>query len=325
MNPLEQISRPTYYPDSDQWQTLLNTARERVANHGDLPRWHAALASLPELSANHTELKDAVRAAGYMDEDDQTRLSSALQELHPWRKGPIDLFGIELNTEWRSDWKWRRIAHALGDLTGQRVLDVGCGNGYFGWRALGAGASSVLGVDPSVLFFLQHLALCRYLSPPAQNPNFLLPIPFEILPDYPFDLVLSMGVVYHRSDPLEHVRELYRQTRPGGRMLLESLVVVNGPDLTPSRAGEQPGRGRYARMRNVHIVPSLETMTDWLQSAGFNSIETVDVSPTSTEEQRTTHWMTFESLAECLDPTDPTRTIEGYPAPVRAALLAGRN
>lgn len=325
MNPLEQISRPGYYPDSDQWQTLLNTASERVANHGDLARWQAALDRLPKLSAEHTELKDAVRVVGQIDEDDRSSLSSALRGLHPWRKGPIDLFGIELDTEWRSDWKWRRIAHALGDLTGQRVLDVGCGNGYFGWRALGAGASSVLGVDPSVLFFLQHLALCRYLSPPVQGRNLLLPIPFEILPDYPFDLVLSMGVVYHRSDPLEHVRELYRQTRPGGRLLLESLVVVNGPDLTPAGDGDQPGRGRYARMRNVHIVPSLETMADWLQSAGFSSIETVDVSPTSTEEQRTTDWMTFESLAECLNPADPARTVEGYPAPVRAALLARRD
>lgn len=325
MNPLEQITRPTFYPDQPEWIAIMDTARSRVARHGDLPRWQAALAALPDLLPEETDLADAVRATGQIPAATRNRLEEALRGLHPWRKGPFELFGVNVDTEWRSDWKWERIAGALGDLSGQRVLDVGCGNGYFGWRALGAGATGVLGVDPSVLFFLQHLAMCRYLSPPAQDRNRLLPVPFEILPAYPFDLVLSMGVVYHRSQPLEHVRQLYQQTAPGGRLLLESLVVLDGPDLNPADSGDRPGRGRYARMRNVHVVPRIHTMESWLAQAGFTEIELVDVRPTTTAEQRTTRWMTFESLEECLDPQDQTRTVEGFPAPVRAALLAQRS
>ena len=331
MNPLDAVRRPAVYPDSPVWQTVLDAARGRVAGHGDLAGWQRALTGLPRLEAERVEISDRVAAQGISAEADAEALHAALQALHPWRKGPFDLFGIHLDTEWRSDWKWQRVAAALGDLQGQQVLDVGCGNGYFGWRLLGAGAAGVLGVDPTVLFFLQHLALCRYLGGvrpnpnPAQSANFLLPIPFEILPAHPFDLVLSMGVVYHRPDPAAHVRGLYARTRPGGRVLLESLVVTDGPDLEPVNApGLKPGRGRYARMRNVHVVPGLDTLSSWLTGAGFTDVRTVDVSRTTTDEQRSTAWMTFESLADCLDPEDPGRTVEGYPAPVRAALIAHR-
>ncbi|MDF4192049.1 DUF1698 domain-containing protein, partial [Ligilactobacillus salivarius] len=43
---------------------------------------------------------------------------------------------------------------------------------------------------------------------------------------------------------------------------------------------------------------------------------------TTTEEQRRTEWMVTESLADFLDPHDPGKTVEGYPAPKRALLIA---
>jgi tRNA (mo5U34)-methyltransferase len=72
---------------------------------------------------------------------------------------------VHVDTEWRSDWKWSRVAPHL-DLKGKRILDVGCGNGYYMWRMLGAGADSVIGVDPNWLFFCQFQAVQRYLSEP---------------------------------------------------------------------------------------------------------------------------------------------------------------
>jgi tRNA (mo5U34)-methyltransferase len=41
-------------------------------------------------------------------------------------------------------------------------------------------------------------------------------------------------------------------------------------------------------------------------------------------EQRRTTWMPFESLAHALDRNDPSRTVEGYPAPRRVAIIATR-
>ena len=50
----------------------------------------------------------------------------------------------------------------------------------------------------------------------------------------------------------------------------------------------------------------------------------VDACVTSTDEQRRTEWMTTESLADFLDPRDSSKTVEGYPAPLRAVIIASK-
>ena len=122
-----------------------------------------------------------------------------------------------------------------------------------------------------------------------------------------------MGVLYHRRDPLEHLRQLRDQLRPGGRLLVETLICEQG-DLAPP--------SRYARMRNVHLVPAPATVSDWLAQLGFSTVTLCDITPTTTQEQRSTDWMRFESLADALDPLDPNRTVEGLPAPVRGSFVA---
>jgi tRNA (mo5U34)-methyltransferase len=240
------------------------------------------------------------------------QLEAALRDLHPWRKGPFRLFGVHIDSEWRSDWKWRRVAPHLASLQGHRVLDVGCGNGYFGWRMLAAGAAEVFGVDPTLVFCMQHRAINHYVGSSA---NHVLPLRFEELPDMTFDSVFSMGVIYHRRDPAEHAARLFRHTAPGGQVVVESLIVDAADSLRPS--------GRYARMRNVHEIPTAELLQVWLASAGFVDLRLVDTTRTSTAEQRRTAWMHFQSLAQALDPEHPQRTVEGHPAPLRA-VLTGR-
>ena len=311
------MKAPGSLASQPSWPEIERQAEDRILRHGDYPRWRTALDSLPDLTPHSVSFSDRIIARGDIPAADRNRLMDALKHLKPWRKGPFELFDVHIDSEWRSDWKWRRIAQAVGSLDGQQVLDVGCGNGYFGWRLLSAGADEVVGVDPSVLFFLQHQAINHYLNRLGRWPNHLLPLAFEALPASQFDLVLSMGVVYHRRDPEEHVERLHRYTRPGGRVLLESLVVEASASLYPSSSG-----GRYARMRNVTVVPSLDLMSRWLTDAGYVDVTTVDVSPTTTDEQRSTEWMTFESLSEALDPDHPEKTVEGFPAPVRAIVMA---
>ena len=287
------------------------SARFEESAHGDMARWRSALASLPDLRVENASLEAVVEVAGAATPLELDAMTTALQALHPWRKGPFRLFGLLIDTEWRSDWKWQRLEPHLPELTGARVLDVGCGNGYFGWRLLGAGAASVIGIDPTLLFCMQHQAIAHYIN---DHRNVVLPLRFEEVPPAPFDLVLSMGVIYHRRDPVAHVRALADCLRPGGQLVLESLVVTEGDDIaTPER---------YARMRNVHAVPTLQSLGAYAASAGLTDVRVVDVTPTSTDEQRRTAWMTFESLAEALDPDRQDRTIEGWPAPVRAIVLA---
>jgi tRNA (mo5U34)-methyltransferase len=283
--------------------------------HGDLPRWRAALQSLPHTDCS-MQLDQAAPSFGGRVRDSEA-LRATLMALHPWRKGPLQLGGVEIDTEWRSDWKWNRLRTHV-DLSGQRILDIGCGNGYFGWRMLGAGAQLVIGIDPTLVYLMQFLA-CRHFAGPAAH--FVLPLGVEQLPagSPGFDTVFSMGVIYHRRDPLAHLQQIHTLLDDGGALVLESLVLPGdepGPLLVP--------RSRYARMRNVWAIPSCRELQRWVLQAGFASAVLLDVSVTTVDEQRRTDWMKFESLAQALDPNSPGRTLEGYPAPVRALLLARR-
>ena len=250
-------------------------------------------------------------------------MADALKQLHPWRKGPYLLHGVFIDTEWRSDWKWERLLPHIDSLSGRRVLDVGCGNGYHCWRMLGAGAQWVVGIDPTPLFLAQFEAVRRLLSTaqgatPSLHRVCQLPLGIEDVPAQlrAFDTTFSMGVLYHRRSPIEHLQALRDTLRPGGQLVLETLVIdgSDGELLIPE--------DRYAKMRNVWFIPSVGMLERWLRRVGFRDVRTVDVTVTRTEEQRSTEWMQFESLRDFLDPADPTLTIEGYAAPCRAVVLA---
>lgn len=305
---------------------LAATLPERVqgaldpAGHGDLGAWLEALASLPSAVPSSVDFDNgAVRVGRPGDLDDAARkdLEMRLRCLHPWRKGPFELYGIRIDTEWRSDWKWNRLAPHIAPLVGRRVLDVGCGSGYHCWRMLGAGAEWVLGIDPTLLFVVQFLAVKRLAG---AWPVWVLPLGIEDLPpgSGAFDTVFSMGVLHHRRSPLDHLYELRGLLRPGGELVLETLTIEGdeGQVLLPP--------GRYARMRNVWFLPSPPTLAAWLRRCGFRAVRVIDASATTVVEQRATDWMRFQSLADFLDPADPRRTVEGLPAPRRAILLAER-
>jgi tRNA (mo5U34)-methyltransferase len=302
-------------------QTAGALTRQRLIEqpHGDVSRWLSAVEGLPDIEAVLLPQSDVVSLQAPLtpDSKQQVHIASLLRELKPWRKGPFNLFGVPIDTEWRSDWKWQRIAPHIEDLKDRVVLDVGCGSGYHCWRMAGAGARAVLGIDPTLLYFFQYLALHRYA---VQVPVWYAPVRLEEMPMGAgcFDTVFSMGVLYHRRSPLDHLLELFGALRPGGQLVLETLVIEGNEQavLIPE--------DRYAAMRNVFFLPSASLLERWLRRSGFIDVRTVDVSVTTVSEQRPTDWMTFQSLRDFLDPEDPSRTVEGYPAPRRAALVASR-
>lgn len=285
--------------------------------HGDLARWRQIVDALPEIGSSSVDLFNRVRIGEVADVSavERERLISQLQELHPWRKGPYELFGIDLDTEWRSDWKWDRLKDCIEPLRNRLVLDVGCGNGYHGWRMLGAGAKLVLGIDPTLLSVMQFEAVRKLYG---AAPVFVLPIGIEDLPGglQLFDSVFSMGVLYHRRSPIDHLLELKGCLRPGGQLVLETLVVDGDRDKVMLPVG------RYAQMRNVWFLPSCDGLVAWLSRCGYKNIRVCDVSVTTEGEQRSTPWMRFQSLRDFLDPNDKSLTCEGYPAPKRAIIVA---
>ncbi len=288
------------------------------SRHGDLRRWSHALQQLPDWPVAEVLLdRSAIQICGEnpLSDADKNQLTAALMGLHPWRKGPFDLFGVKIDTEWRSDWKWDRLKDQIKPLAGRKVLDVGCGSGYHLWRMRGAGAELAVGIDPTLLFNMQFAALQKYIGDHKVG---LLPLGIEHLPPKLnfFDTVFSMGVLYHRKSPFDHLFELRDALRPGGELVLETLVIEGngGEVLVPD--------DRYARMNNVWFIPTCSTLQQWLKKAGFKQVQRINITTTSTDEQRATPWMTFESLSNCLDSQDNSRTIEGYPAPRRAIFVA---
>ena len=282
-----------------EWIDPVATLIERrlaPGGHGDFGKWQQVVDNL-----------------GHANGPNERR--ELLLQLAPWRKGPFDLEGTRIDAEWQSDLKWNRVRDRILPLDGRHVLDVGCGNGYYALQMAEAGAEFVIGVDPTILYVMQFVAVNRFalrdnvVVVPARLEELPLPAPR-------FDASFSMGVLYHQRSPLDHLLQLRQTLKPGGQLVLETIY------LPGEQARAATPTDRYARMRNVWLLPTVVELRTWLSRTGFRDITVVDQSRTTVDEQRSTDWMTFESLREALDPDDPSLTIEGWPAPHRVVITA---
>jgi SAM-dependent methyltransferase len=175
------------------------------------------------------------------------------------------------------------LEHELGDVTGRRVVELGPGDVIpMGWEVLRRGASSYVAVDrfggsfdgPAAREI--YAAMGAPTSFPASDVEArrvayrLEPAEDFEIEDPPADLVFSMDVLEHVSDPAEVFRCAYRALRPGGRMVhkvdlsphaqwrraqnpLEFLTI---PDKLWSLMGSQ--RGLPNRLRAPDFRRSLE-------------------------------------------------------------------
>ncbi len=305
---------------ADGWQEKLEAQLSALfakPGHGHFPQWLHAVDQLSTTFPSKVDLHQAMPEIGLAsDLEDQAAIKQTLMNLQPWRKGPFNFCGLALDSEWRCDLKWQRMVDHCPDLTGKTVLDVGCGNGYYMLRMLGAGADHVIGVDPTLVFLAQFYALTQNIQPHLNA--HLLPLPFEqLLPELnSFDVIFSMGVLYHRREPREHCQRLFSHLADEGWLILETLIINESGDheLIPAE--------RYAGMHNVWSVPSPDKVITWLHAAGFKNVQCHSIEVTTSHEQRATAWMQNYSLKEFLDPHDASKTIEGYPAPTRAIFSA---
>ena len=213
--------------------------------HGEYAQWQKVIEQLPVTQTDHLDIENSVTVglAEEIEPGQLKRLEHMLKKLKPWRKGPYHIHGLHIDTEWRSDFKWDRLAPHISDLSNRYVLDIGCGSGYHLWRMRGAGAKFVVGVDPTQLFVTQFNAIQHFIK---DNGVHLLPLGVEQLPELnAFDTVFAMGVLYHRRSPIDFIYQLKSQLVKGGELVLETLIV-DGDENTVLVPGE-----RYAKMRNV--------------------------------------------------------------------------
>lgn len=303
----------------DEFEKLIKEKRHFLdTTRGNFLKFRQVVESMPDVQPSIVDLDSKtvkIGSSGDLSQEESGLVKSKLEQLCPWRKGPFEFFGVFVDSEWRSWMKWERIKYHLGSLEGARILDIGSSNGYYMFRMAAQKPLMVLGVEPQSSFYYQYTAAQKYLK---LDNVFCLPVPHDKLPkmDRYFDMVFCMGVLYHRKSPIEMLADIKDSLRPGGRLILENLVVDSKRNccLFP--------RDRYAKMRNVFFIPDLLAMESWLLRAGFKDVTCLDVTKTSLEEQRKTDWIQTESLKDFLDPEDGNKTIEGYPAPVRAVFTA---
>ena len=312
-----RILRAGWRGDVDGLQTVLTDRQSRFVNP-NVQRFLQSYLSLPQQTVSNITVDEAVvTITGAGEGDDYAAFETALRGLIPWRKGPYSLFGVSVDAEWRSDQKWDRIAEFKEWFHHRRVLDIGCNSGYYMFRLLAHDPQIVVGVDPSDLFFFQFHSLFQWMQ---DKPLAYLPIGLEQLCgfDHWFDTILCMGILYHQRSPIEALRGLRNVMKNEGTLILETLILNREGDysITP--------KSTYAKMANVFYLPTLDCLLNWLNRAGFRRCRVLDVSRTTDSEQRRTQWVNTESLADFLDPNDPTLTVEGYPCPYRAVIACHR-
>ena len=264
-----------------------------------------------DCSGDIVKIGDAIEVS----EPEQQTIKSALQSFIPWRKGPFSVFGTDIDTEWQSQRKWQRLLPKLPELKNKIVADIGCSNGYYMFRMTPHQPKLVVGFEPSV----QHFYCFKGLNAMACQKNLHIDLlGVEHLPLFQecFDVLFLMGIIYHRSSPVDALRDVLLSLKSGGTLILESQAIPGTTEtaLFPEKT--------YAKVPGTYFVPTGNCLKNWLLRAGFSDVELFCQHPMSSVEQRRTDWMQFESYSDFIDPTDSSKTIEGYPAPDRVFFIA---
>jgi tRNA (mo5U34)-methyltransferase len=216
---------------------------------------------------------------------DREEIRRRAEALGPWFHN-LDLHGVRTAPDhFLGDYpavKFRGFADAIPrDLTGKRVLDIGCNGGFYSIEMKRRGAARVVGIDSDD----DYLAQARFAAEVTGQE-----IEFRNLSVYDvgqlgerFDLVIFMGVLYHLRHPLlaldlihEHVADdllLFQSMQRGSR---DVAAVAPDYDFQESAHFDAPGypklhfvEHRYSHDQTNWWVPNRACAEAMLRSAGF--------------------------------------------------------
>lgn len=268
--------------------------------------------TLASKNSNYS-LEDWLTIEGEFSQEDIALIEKNAKSLIPWRKGPFNLGGLEIDSEWQSNKKYN-LLRPYFNLEDKIVADVGCNNGYYMFRMLEDKPKRVVGFDPSALFKTQFEFINTFIKSDIKYE--LMGVEHLEHYEHKFDFIFMLGVLYHRSDPVTTLKSLNRALNKNGEIIVDSFMIDGENEVALSP------HDRYSLIPNIYFIPTVNCFKNWLNRAGFKDIEVLEITQTDSEEQRATPWSFEVSLSEMLDPNDPTKTIEGYPAPKRVYLKA---
>jgi len=158
---------------------------------------------------------------------------------------------------------WRLIERDLPpDLSGHRVLDIGCNAGYMSFAAKRMGADHVLGIDSNLgatRSFVDQAEFCRSvleLDVEFREQSF-----FDLEAPEQFTLVLFCGVLYHLEDYATALDKVASFTVPNGSIVIET--AIEPITLT------FPGDAAYHGDTSTFFVPSVPVLTELVRERGL--------------------------------------------------------
>jgi tRNA (mo5U34)-methyltransferase len=292
----------------------LRIERQKWLTWKNIKPYQEAIKALPEYANVEVTLGDRVELhipglSG--DEAEQIKQSALLMK--PWRKGPFQINDLFIDSEWQSQIKYN-LLEPYFNLKDKIVGDIGCNNGYYLFRMLSHRPKKLIGFDPSAIYYSQFQFINHFVK--SDIVYELLGVEHVEFYEHHFDTLFCLGVLYHRSDPVAMLKSLFKGLNKGGELILDTFMIDGEEEicLTP--------RDRYSKIPNIYFVPTVPALKNWCHRAGFDTVEVLEIMKTEINEQRKTEWIETQSLEDFLDPNDPAKTVEGYPAPKRVYIKA---
>jgi tRNA (mo5U34)-methyltransferase len=292
----------------------LREERQKCLTWKNIRPYQEAIKALPAYSNVEITLGDRVelQIENLSDEEAEQIKQTALL-MKPWRKGPFQINTLFIDSEWQSQIKYNLLEPHF-DLKGKIVGDIGCNNGYYLFRMLSQEPKKLIGFDPSAIYYSQFQFIDHFVK--SDIVYELLGVEHVEFYEHKFDTLFCLGVLYHRSDPVAMLKSLFKGLNKGGELILDTFMIDGEEEicLTP--------KDRYSKIPNIYFVPTVNALKNWCYRAGFETVEVLETMKTEHYEQRKTEWIETQSLEDFLDPNDPTKTVEGYPAPKRVYIKA---
>lgn len=286
---------------------LLREERKKWMSWKNIAPLREVVEALPELECE-VSLGDTIKIDAPFD---KAKIYADAKALMPWRKGPFALGELFIDTEWRSSVKYN-LLRPYFDLKDKRVADIGCNNGYYMFRMLEDAPKAVVGFDPSPLYKTQFDFINHFIK--SDITYELLGVEHLEFYEEKFDTIFCLGVLYHRSDPVAMLKQLYKGLDKRGEVILDTFYIEGEEEIALSP------KSSYSKIPNIYFVPTISALKNWCLRAGFESFELLETRITDASEQRKTEWIEGQSLEDFLDPEDATKTVEGYPAPARVYI-----
>ena len=270
------------------------------------------LEELPSVNVSCT-LEDIITIEANVSDELREQIKKTALALRPWRKGPFNIPGTYIDSEWNSALKYNLLSPHF-NLENKKVADIGCNNGYYMFRMLAENPKKIVGFDPSPLFLTQFDFINHFIQ--SDICYELLGVEHLEFYEEKFDVLFCLGVLYHRSDPVGALKSLKKGLEKGGELYLDTFMIDGEEEvaLTPQKT--------YSKIPNIYFIPTIPALQNWCLRAGFSKVEILEITKTTANEQRKTEWIPGESLENFLNPDNPDLTVEGYPAPKRVYIRA---